>query len=313
MNYFTTKQTANLLGYNDDSYIRKLLLTGKLPAKKVGTQWMIGEESIHKYKVRNNIKSKYKTLLSFNQELRSLADKMLDAPRKMVGPRDMFAAFAIGKGYKTHGAVLLLCKQGYGEDASILNRSLFDLLINLLFIKADKTDERAYRYFCYDWILRKKMFNYAQGKQLIMDKIQERVNSPKPNDTTINEVEEQAKLVQQKYNYSNSGWSDKTLFEMAKEVGRFDAYKTVYSLQCQLDHNASRSMNEYAKQDSEGGITFDIGQSENWVEESLVVAFDFYYSILVAFNSHFKASFESKISDLENRYVTELSSINKKA
>lgn len=312
MNYFTTKQTANLLGFNDESYIRKLVLSGKLEANKIGTQWMIGEEAIHKFKVKNDIKSKHKALLSFNQELRSLADKMLDRNQKMVGPRDMFTAFAIGKGYKTHGAVLLLGKQGYGEDASILARSLFDLLINLLYIQADCTDGRAYRYFQYDWILRKKMFNYALGKPQIMEKIEDRVNNPKPDDTTIKEVEEQAKLAQEKNNYSEKGWSDKSLHDMAEEVGRINAYKTVYRLQCQLDHNATRSVNEYAKH-AQDGIVFEIGQSENWVEESLVIAFDFYYSILVAFNSHFKAGFEKEILDLENRYVTELSVINNRS
>ena len=287
-------------------------MSGKLEANKVGTQWMIGEEAIHKFKVKNDIKSKYKALLSFNQELRNLADKMLDKEQKMVGPRDMFTAFAIGKGYKTHGAVLLLGKQGYGEDASILARSLFDLLINLLYIQADQTDGRAYRYFQYDWILRKKMFTYALGKPEIMDKIQERTNNPRSDDTTIQEVEEQAKLSQEKNNYTERGWSDKSLHDMAQEVGRIDAYKTVYRLQCQLDHNATRSVNEYAKQ-SQGGIVFEVGQSGNWVEESLVIAFDFYYSILVAFNSHFKAGFDKEILDLENRYVTELSEINKKS
>lgn len=311
MNFFTTKQTANLLGFNDESYVRKLVLSGKLEAGKVGTQWMISEEAIHKFKVNNDIKSKYKALLSFNQELRSLADKMLDRNQKMVGPRDMFTAFAIGKGYKTHRAILFLSKQGYGEDASILARSLFDLLINLLYILADETDDRAYRYFNYDWILRKKMLNYVLGKPEIMDKIQERVINPKPNDTTIKEVEEQAKLAQEKHKYTDKGWSDKSLFEMAEEVGRINAYKTVYRLQCQLDHNATRSVNEYAKP-SQDGIVFEIGQSENWVEESLVIAFDFYYSILVAFNSHFRSGFEAEILDLENRYVTELSSINGK-
>ncbi len=95
MNHFTTKQTANLLGYNDESYIRKLVLSGKLEAEKIGTQWMISEEAIHKFKINNDIKSKYKALLSFNQELRILADRMLDRNQKMVGPRDMFTAFAI--------------------------------------------------------------------------------------------------------------------------------------------------------------------------------------------------------------------------
>lgn len=311
MNHFTTKQTANLLGYNDESYIRKLVLSGKLKAEKVGTQWIISEETINKFKVKGDIKSKYKALLSLNQELRGLAGKMLDKNFKIVGPRDMFTTFAIAKGYKTHGAVLFLSKQGYGEDASILTRSLFDLLINLLYIQAEQTDDRAYRYFQYDWILRKKMFDYASEKSEIMGKIQERTNNPQPNDTTIQEVEEQAKLAQQKNNYNDRGWSDKSLHDMAKEVGRIEAFKTIYRLQCQLDHNAPRSVNEYAKQ-SQGEIVFKVFQGENWVEESLVIDFDFYYQIVVAFNSHFKAGFETEILDLENRYIAEVSTINKK-
>ena len=142
-------------------------------------------------------------------------------------------------------------------------------------------------------------------------KVKERINTPKPNDATIEDIETNYKLVMQKYNYKDSGWSDKSLFDMAKEVGRIDAYNTIYRLQCQLDHNASRSMNEYTKQ-SENGITYNIGQSENWVEESLVIAFDFYYHILIAFDSHFKTGFDTKLLEVENRYVTELSAINEK-
>ncbi len=312
MSNFTTKQTANLLGYNDESYVRKLVLSGKLKAEKIGTQWMIDEETIHKFKVKNKIRSEYKALLAFNQELRNLADKMLDRNEKIVRPKDMFTAFAIGKGHKTHGAIFSLCKQGYGEDASILARSLFDLLINLLYIQADKTNERAYQYFSYDWILRKKMFDYALGKPEVMGKIRERVSNPKQYDTVVKKIRKQAKLAQKKYKYTNRGWSGKSLFDMAEEVGRVNAYRTVYRLQCQLDHNASRSMNEYVE-NTQDGIVFNIGQSENWVKESLIIAFDFYYSILVAFNSHFKAGLKAEILDLENRYVSDLSVVNKKS
>lgn len=311
MRYFTTKQTANLLGYNDDSYIRRLVLNRKLPARKIGKQWTISEESIHKFKLNNDIKSKYKALLSFNQELRILADKILDRDLKMVGPKDMFAAFALGKGYKTHGAVLLLSQNGYGEDASILARSLFDLLVNLRYILADQTDERAYRYFRYDSVLMEKMLSYAKGKPKILAQIIERENNPLPGDSTRKEVEKQARLANDKYKYSNNGWSDKSLYDMAKEIDRLDSYQTVYRLQCQLDHNNSRSINEYAK-DEGGGIIFNIGQSENWVEESLVIVFDFYYSILVTVDQIFKLNLVSEIKKLEDRYVSELSIINKK-
>ena len=57
---------------------------------------------------------------------------------------------------------------------------------------------------------------------------------------------------------------------MAQEVGRIDAYKTVYRLQCQLDHNATRSVNEYVKQ-SQDGIVFEVSRGENWVVHGFIV------------------------------------------
>jgi hypothetical protein len=68
-------------------------------------------------------------------------------------------------------------------------------------------------------------------------------------------------------------------------------------------------MNEFAK-NTEKGIVMDVGKSENWVEESLVIAFDFYYAIVTAFNAHFNLGLEKRLSELEDRYVTELGALN---
>jgi len=269
---------------------------------------MVSERTIHEYKTKKIIRTKYKTLISFHQELRVLADEVTDQEQKVRGPKDMFCAFVVGKSYKTHGAVLLLSKNGFGEDASILTRSIYENMVTLLHILQDETDEQAYRYFDYDWILREKMFKSVAGKQEIMDKVLERERNPKPEDTTIQEVKKHADIVRKRYGYKNNRWSDKSLYEMAKDVGRLDAYRTVYRLQCQLSHSLSRSLNEYAKPD-QSGVVLDVGQSENWVEESLVAAFDFYFSILSAYNSHFDLGFEDKFEDLENRFVAEMSSI----
>jgi excisionase family DNA binding protein len=188
MEFYTTKEAANILGYNDDSYVRRLIVSKKLRAKRSGNQWSVSEKDIFEYKINKEIKSKFRKLIEFNQSLRKIVDVVLDKEPKVVGPKDMLGVFAIGRGCKQHEAILMLCKEGFGEDAAILARSLFDLLITYLYILKDKSDQRAYRYFDYDWVLREKMFSNIKGKEEIMRLIENRQGSSLPFDSTVVEV-----------------------------------------------------------------------------------------------------------------------------
>lgn len=287
MNYFTTKQISKILGYNDDSYIRKLILSNKIKAEKIGRQWMASEESIYEYKTKNQIQDKFKNLISFNYELRSQISNELDKEKKLFGPKDGIVSFSLSKAFKTHGAILDLCEAGYGEDATVLVRILFEIMIYMLSILKDTSDETAYRYLNYDWVLRKKMFDYAKTKPELVDNMNKR-KGEKEHSLIIKEIEDQYKIVQEKYKYKNNRWSVDDIAKMAENVGRGDAYKTIYKLQCQFSHSLVRVMNDYAKETSDGGLIFSVGISENWVEQNLVATFDFLSNIYTAFCDHFK-------------------------
>ena len=300
--FYSTKEAANLLGYNDDSYVRKLVLNGKIDAKKIGRQWMISEEAIHKYSIISNIDNKYKALISFNQELRSITESVLDQTHTGKGPKDHIVAFAVGRMYKSQEAILELCKKGYGEDASVIVRSVFELLVTMLYILKDESDETAYRYFAYDWILRKKMYSYVLSNDEILNEVKRREQNPNPNDGNVSQVLEQAKLAQDKYQYKNNRWSDKSIEEMSKAVGLWRAYKTIYALQCQFAHNLPRIFNDYTNTDG-FGFEYYVGLSENWVEENLVITFDFCYHFLIATNEHFSLDLQDKLNDISKRYI----------
>lgn len=286
MNYFTTKQLSKILGYNDDSYVRKLILQRKIKAEKIGRQWMISEESAYEYKTKNQIQSKFKNLISFNYELRKQISDELDKDKKLIGPKDGIISFSLGKAFKTHGAILNLCEEGYGEDATVLVRTLFEIMINNLFILNDKSDDTAYRYLNYDWVLRKKMFDYAKSKPELVENMNNRKGKIE-SDRIIKEIEEQYKVVQEKYKYKDNNWSTQNIATMAESVGRGDAYKTIYRLQCQFSHSLVRVMNDYAKEDINGGLLFNVGISENWIEQNLVATFDFLSNIYTLFCDHY--------------------------
>jgi hypothetical protein len=251
----------------------------------------------------------HKSLFDFNKELRRIADSILGKEFSKITPKVAFTTFALGKAYKTHGAILLLCAQGYGEDAAILTRSLFDLSFTLLYILKDPTNKRVLRYFHYDSILRKKLYDYAKTVPTFIELFEERKIHPKYGDITIEEVEKYAKLVQEKYNYGRMGWSDKPIRQMAEEVGRGGAYRTVYYLQSNISHSAVRTMNDYVKA-HDRGYTVDIGQGESWVQEDLVASFDFFSAIIGRCNKSLRLRIARQLNALLKRYLGEVGQIN---
>lgn len=46
-NYLTSAEVAQVLGFSHD-YVRKLILTGKIKAEKLGRNWIVNEKNIRK-------------------------------------------------------------------------------------------------------------------------------------------------------------------------------------------------------------------------------------------------------------------------
>lgn len=301
MRYYNTRDLAKILGYNDDSYIRRIIGEGKLKAEKRGREWFVSEEEGWNYRTKFIIGSTFKSLFSFNHQLKLIVDEYLQKDVRNIGPKDALVAFTLAKAYKTHSAVMLLCKEGYGEDASILNRTIFELLITLLYIINDPTDERAYRYYAFDWILREKMFNYVEQKPELLLQLEQRELKPRTGDVSIAEVKKMAKQVQDKYKYKGYNWSDKSLGEMAEEVNRSGQYKTMYRLSSQHTHSNSRVMNDYVKRTENGFINF-VGISDNWIEQDLVMAFDFFSSIFATASDRYGWGVEKELDSIYKEF-----------
>ena len=310
MRYFNTRDLAKIFGYNDDSYIRRLISQGRIKAKKNGREWLVSEEDASNYRTRNAIKNSFKKLISLNYELKLIVDKYLQNQITISGPKDSLTSVTLTKAYKTHSAIILLCQEGYGEDASVLNRTMFELLITILYILKDPTDERAYRYYSYDWVLRKKMLRYAEQRPELIIQLENRITNLKVDDVSIEEVNRKAKQVQEKFKYKNNRWSDRTLADMSKEVDKENHYQTMYRLASQYTHSLPRVINDYVKFTDDGYINFS-GISENWVEEDLIMAFDFFSSIFAAACDQYGWAAEKELKLLFDRFFETMKKINK--
>lgn len=258
------------------------------------------------------IRQTNKTLFSFHEEIRQIVDSVVAREYKKKGRseikelRSFFSYFCVAKAYKTHRAILILCNNGYGEDAAILTRSLFDLLIVMKYILRDNTGQMIKRYMDYDWVIRQNAFEYSKHNPVFKKAIEDRRINPKEQDETPERIAEKAKEAMDTYDYERRyAWSDKSINQMAKEVGRGQPYKTVYNLTSQLAHSAPRTINDYIKLYGEKLIA-ETGPTKNWVEETLVASFDFFISIFKEYDKENGSTFQKKLLDIDKRYCGEI-------
>ena len=250
-----------------------------------------------------------KVLLDFNNKLKNIIEPKLQESIYDKNSKSFFIAFVFGKAYKTHDAILLLCKNGFGEDAFMLSRVLFELMVTSIYILNDESGKRFERYVEYDWVTRKKLYDYIFNNKYLLTKLNKKIDGIKHKKEDLEEINKEYQWVKNKYKYKNLGWSDKNIKEMAKEIGRIDAYNTVYSLQCTASHSSARNMNEYVKQESKEFI-IDIGLSSNYIEESLVINFDFFISIVREADKIFKWNLKNQLDQITNDWGKTVGEIN---
>lgn len=264
--------------------------------------------SVIKKDLGSSMKGEYQKMFDLNSQLRVLAGRMIDKGFRLHNDKSIFISFCLGKTYKTHKAILILCEAGYGQDAAMLVRSMVELLITLLYILADKTDGRLYRYFDYDWILQRKMYGYAKTKPHLVELINDRQVNPRDGDNSIEEIETTAKLMMEKHNYGKS-WSEKNIREMSAEVGKDGLYDTMYVLQSQLIHTSPRATNEYISRAGDKYVV-SVGSDGKWIEESLVSAFDCLYSVLGEVDKFFELGLSGDLDNVAKEYSTELEKVD---
>jgi len=149
-----------------------------------------------------------------------------------------------GKGCKTHQATLLLAELGYGQDAGILLRSLFNLVVNLTWISKVPTT-RVKMYVDYDWILRDKAGNrISYGMEHLG--LESSLTDAQLADLKREISEEVARTIEE-HDYGRSGWSKRNLFEMAEEVGLKLDYQFIYPILSDVEHSSPRSLIYYEK------------------------------------------------------------------
>lgn len=258
------------------------------------------------------MKESIKTLFEYNNRLREIVESRFDDKFDMSESERAFIAFFFAKAYKTHTSIVILCDRANGQDAAILVRSLFELLVTAKYILQDETGDKLRRWIFYDWVIRQRWYEQSRTNEGLARLIEQIASRPKPGDNTIEEINREAEKAKEIYNYNyRFGWSDKSIADMSGSIGMGDVYKTVYRLTSDLHHSAVRTVNDYISKDEEV-FKADTAPSDTWVEETLVSAFHFFLLLSGLWNDEFSLQNEDRLQAVHDEFVMYVKELNKK-
>ncbi len=229
--------------------------------------------------------SRLRPLFDLNERLSSVLRSFSSTHTLQVRPSGMpppaaALLFAVGKGLKTHEALLILCRSGYAQDAKSLLRVLYEVALGVRWImQAEGKDRhnRALRWLDYDWVVRFELLRMHRNPALGELGV---ALTGTPGDAE--KIERGAKKAQEAWGFwpvdkkgrwrTPRHWSGMSLAKLSEEVGWSGHYATVYALASIQTHASVRAANDFVRVSSNGAVWLDFRASDEGIEEVLVTA-----------------------------------------
>lgn len=160
--------------------------------------------------------------------------------------------FILTRSLKTYASIVLLCRNGYGQDASALLRSLLENIVTVEFILYDKkkADDLAKRFVAYKWVIMKRHLAEQEQQLATMSAAQMKEYQQK-RAMILAKVEEFKKNFRVISDRALVTWSGKTVRDMARQVDKqlLAEYDTTFRLCSRFSHPSILGDQEYMVQD----------------------------------------------------------------
>ncbi|HJR77745.1 MAG TPA: DUF5677 domain-containing protein [Nitrospiraceae bacterium] len=197
--------------------------------------------------------------------------------------------YFFGKSYKTFRSIHLLCKHCFTEDAGILARSLFDLVVTLLYM-SKASDERALLYAEFGVILKERLHETLAKEP--EDPWRQKIlasKSPEARAKDRAEYERIRKKYSDKYK-----WSGLSIKDMAEEVGLSWHYDFVYYQLSELAHTGPNGVTDFMHFDDQNGLSFKNSSMKD-IERIWTTTSVYFLFVLDEVNDIFKLGLEEEI------------------
>lgn len=174
---------------------------------------------------RKFIEKRYWPLLDIAEEARACVNQLLEIFNKrrirlfdLSAGRRIFL-FILTRSIKTYSSIIILCREGCGQDAAALLRGLLENLITAEYILYDPhhANDLASRFVAYKWIIFKRSLG-EQEKALAAASMEKKKEFNRHKAEVMRHVEEFKKKFDVTSDRALVTWSGKTVRDMAKHV-----------------------------------------------------------------------------------------------
>lgn len=239
-----------------------------------------------KTKITNNNEKYFNfanSLLRCSEDLQDRFNKT-SIPKERLPVEGAVLCFLFVKSYKTAGAVLLLCRNGYQEDALILVRSIFESALWVLYIFKDgKNVEEKARAFIY-----RATIERAKKIREVYEQHQEEDQLKRQLEELLHETEREVSKIKEEYQGRAHllKYGKKNVKELAAETGMVYLYPTFYWESSLYSHSASGSSVPFVIE-SEKHLHFLAAPADDRTPDVILSLCDFFLRIIKAFDSYF--------------------------
>lgn len=245
-------------------------------------------------------------LLSFyNDEIKYVLELKYKTKTHTVIDKAVF--LTLSKITKSCRAVIIL-SQGYGEDAAILARSMFEGVVALAYILKEDSTDRAILFSEFDTLdyynrlneLYKDVTNpnLKQAYQKVLEKCDIK-NIEKIIKTREDKITQLKSKGERKLN--KKCWSFFTIKQMALGTGYLPYYKQIYWQISKITHSQFSSLEDYIEAKPSLTIYNDV-PSDNWVTEALFLSSDFYLRLLRLLDNYVGLNLNKRTEEYDKEF-----------
>jgi hypothetical protein len=243
-------------------------------------------EPLTEEQMRDLIRAKYPDHFRYGWDLFESGQEALMQFKGVVGTPYKTATYLIvGRSFKSYNAILKLCEIAHAEDAGVILRSLFNLLVIDRWISKEDSENRSMRYLGWFWI--------AMDDQL-------RCNQALAGPDLTKMVEEQCKIHKKLFEYKDKSGATKmpdkwykpdvnSICEMAGEVELASHYDGLYRVLSSVEHSDALAyfsmISEMEKRGEESSLNL---HSDTSVPDYIRNGFQYFADIFQRWNGTFE-------------------------
>ena len=195
-------------------------------------------------------------------------------------------------------SIRLLCKRGLAKDALPLIRSMFEELVDLKHMAADKS--RVQDYIDYDANTRYKLGKILEqygGEGIDVPRLKKR----------IAELEQEWKKIENRYTYKSKDdkyrpfprWTRENVSQLSESVGLGSMYGYLYGHISNYGHSNPMSADEFVQGKQGDNVVIEVGASEAFVPQVLATSSGMYLDMLRVANEERQMNLDKLIEPVE--------------